>query len=117
MIRGYLRSPTFLVIEGRIYKGSFNMSIGAGYITLLNSTEILFELKFCELRTDKPAYLHLTSAHLEELLDIIELLKACKTMITGSPHSPGVMNDTVTSLKKASEDNIQCSEIPKKDLH
>lgn len=121
MIKGIFTSASTVIIfiEGRIFKGSLNIALCVGYLTAVGANKLLYtlDLKSCTVSTTELSPKQLTSAHLEELLDIIELMKVCNIALTGGCYRPGVMNDTVESLKKASESNLQCSEQYKKDLH
>lgn len=119
MIKGVFTSASTVIIEGRIFKGSLDTAMCAGYLTAVGANELLYilDLRSCTISTTELSPKQLTSAHLEELLDIIELMKVCNIALTGGCYRPDVMNDTVESLKKASESNLQCSEQYKKDLH
>lgn len=119
MIKGVFTSASTVTIEGRIFKGSLDTDTCAGYVTAVGANEMLYilDLRSCTILTSELKPKQLTSAHLEELLDIIDLMKACNIALTGGCYRPDVMNDTVESLKKASESNLQCSEQCKKDLH
>lgn len=119
MIKGIFTNTSTVIIEGRVFKGSLDITMCVGYLTAVGANELLYtlDLKSCTISTTELSTKQLTSAHLEELLDIIELMKACNIALTGGCYRPSAINDTIESLKKASESNLQCSEQHKKDLH